>query len=203
VNDVFELIYIGWFSTLIHGIWKSQQQHDCPVYLALFVCTCVRSFSKKKNTCKFLYCTLTLTVYIFCLKQRMGSLTKNGSWSAGTGNRATGWGTPSGSARPRSCAPGRCSGIVLSWSRRRSPRGRRPNSRPPNHRQVLGQNLQRFTAWFRDRHKQTLQVKCAIWWNQRRHAAAYLCSWEAAKWGDLKPSLCSSSPPFITRELRE
>ena len=31
------------------------------------------------------------------------------------------------------------------------------------------------------------------------HAAAYLWSWEAAERGDLKPSLCSSSP-FLTRE---
>ena len=106
------------------------------------VCTCALLVKKKGKTSS-LYLN---SGCLFCLKQRMDPLAKNGSWSADTGNRATGWGTPTGSARPRSCAPGRCSGIVLSWSRRRSPRGRRPNSRPPNHRQAVGQSLQRFTC---------------------------------------------------------
>jgi len=131
-------------------------QYTCSV-----VCTCPLVVKiKKKWKFSLLYLNAGCLYILPETTHGMGPLTKNGSWSAGTGNRATGWGTPSGSARPRSCAPGRCSGIVLSWSRRRNPRGRRPNSRPPNHRQVLGQSLQRFTAWFRDRHKQkqTLQV---------------------------------------------
>jgi hypothetical protein len=77
----------------------------------------------------------------------MDTFTKKCSWSADTRSRAAGWGTPTGSARPRSCARGRCSGTGPSSRRRRSPRGLLPNSRrrPPNHGQVR-QSLQRFTT---------------------------------------------------------
>lgn len=123
----------------------------------------------------------------------MDTFTKKCSWGADTRSRAAGWGTPTGSARPRSCARGRCSGTGPSSRRRRSPRGLLPNSRrPPNHGQV-GQSLQRFTTKI-GRHAPR---RCHC--QRRRHAAASYRRWRGAAKGGLKPSLWSSSP-FLTRE---
>lgn len=124
----------------------------------------------------------------------MDTFTKKCSWGADTRSRAAGWGTPTGSARPRSCARGRCSGTGPSSRRRRSPRGLLPNSRRPPNDGEVGQSLQRFTTKI-GRHAPRHRCHC----QRRRHAAAAYRRWRGAAKGGLKPSLWSSSP-FLTRE---